>query len=53
MQNCRSFQVGNFKHIFLNDNIKFVPKVRINNIQTLVQIMAWRRPGAIIRTNDG
>ena len=23
----------------------FVPKVRINNIPTLVQIMAWHRPG--------
>ena len=32
----------------------FVPKVRINNIGALVQIMAWRRPaGDIILTNDG
>ena len=39
--------------IFLNENIrisikiclKFVPKVPINNIQALVQVMAWRRPG--------
>ena len=38
---------------FLNENewisrrisLKFVPKVRINNIPSLVQIMAWRRPG--------
>ena len=38
---------------FLNDNVwislqislKFVPKVQINNIPALVQIMAWRRPG--------
>ena len=26
-------------------SLKFVPKVRINNIPALVQIMAWRRPG--------
>ena len=45
--------VAIFKCIFLNENVqillkislKFVPKVRINNIQALVQIMAWRRPG--------
>ena len=38
---------------FLNENarisvkisLKFVPKVRINNIPALVQTMAWRRPG--------
>ena len=42
-----------FKCIFLNENVwislkislKFVPKVWINNIPTLVQIMAWRWPG--------
>ena len=42
-----------FKWIFLNENIrislrislKFVPRVRINNIPALVQIMAWHRPG--------
>ena len=42
-----------FKLIFLNENIrilikillKFVPKVPINIIPALVQIMAWRRPG--------
>ena len=42
-----------FKCIFLNDNewislnisLKFIPKVRINNIPALVQIMACRRPG--------
>ena len=42
-----------FKCIFLNENewispkisLKFVPKVRFNNIPALVQIMAWRRPG--------
>ena len=41
------------KCIFLNENewisprisLNFVPKVRINNIPALVQIMAWRRPG--------
>ena len=41
------------KCIFLNENVwipikispKFVPKGPINNIPTLVQIMAWRRPG--------
>ena len=42
-----------FKCIFLNEKVwisikislKFVPKGPINNIPTLVQIMAWRRPG--------
>ena len=42
-----------FKCIFSNENewilprisLKFVPKVLINNIPALVQIMAWRRPG--------
>ena len=42
-----------FKCIFFNENVlilikislKFVPKVRINNIPALVQIMAWRGPG--------
>ena len=51
-QNCRHF-TDIFKRIFLNENIwislkillKFVPKVPINNIPALVQIMAWRRPG--------
>ena len=41
-----------FKRIFLNENVrisikislKFVPKVPINNIPALFQIMAWRRP---------
>ena len=31
--------------ISLKISLKFVPKVRINNIPALVQIMAWRRPG--------
>ena len=55
------FQTTFFKGIFLNQNIyiliqislKFVPKGPINNIPALVQIMARRRPGAIIWTNDG
>ena len=52
-QNGRHFPDDIFKCIFLNENVwisleislKFVPKVRVNNIPTLVQIMAWRRPG--------
>ena len=42
-----------FKYKFLNKDIlisikislKFVPKGPINNIPSLVQITAWRRPG--------
>ena len=42
-----------FKWIFVNENVwillqislKFVLKVRIDNIPALVQIMAWPRPG--------
>ena len=52
-QNGRQFADDTYKCIFLNENVwtpikislKFVPKVRINNIPALVQIMAWRRPG--------
>ena len=41
------------QRIFLKENIrisikislKFVPKGPINNIPSLVQMMAWRRPG--------
>ena len=52
-QNGRHFADDTFKRIFLNENIristrnslKFVPKGLINNIQALVLIMAWRRPG--------
>ena len=52
-QNCRHFADDISKCIFLNENVwisleislKFVAKVLINNILTLVQIMAWRRPG--------
>ena len=51
--NRRPFADDIFKSIFLNENewisprisLKFVPKVRINNIPALVQIMAWRRSG--------
>ena len=53
IQNNHRFADDTFKRIFLNENIrisirislKFVPKVPINNIPALVQIMAWRRPG--------
>ena len=42
-----------FKYTLWNENVwitnkislKFVPKGQINNIQSLVQIIAWRRPG--------
>ena len=52
-QNGRHFPDDIFKWIFLNENVwisikislKFVPKVPINNIPALVQIMAWRRAG--------
>ena len=52
-QNGRHFADDVFKCIFLNENVwillkislKFVPEVPINNIPSLVQIMAWRRPG--------
>ena len=51
--NGRHFADDIFKWIFLNENVwisiiislKFVPRGPINNIPTLVQIMAWRRPG--------
>ena len=41
--------------ISINISLKFVPKGLINNIPTLVQIVAWRRPQqqAIIWNNDG
>ena len=64
IQNVRRFADDVFKCIFLNENVwislqislKFVPKVPINNIPALVQILPWRRSGdrqAIIWTNDG
>ena len=52
-QDGRHFPDDVFKWIFLNENgwisvkisLKFVPRVPINNIWALVQIMAWRRSG--------
>ena len=52
-QNNRHFADDIFKCIFLNENVwisinislKFIPKFLIDNISSLVQIMAWRRPG--------
>ena len=52
-KNGRHFADDPFKRIFLNENVwislkislKFVPKVRINNIPALVPIMAWSRSG--------
>ena len=51
-QNGRRFADNIFKCIFLNENVwipiktsLFVPEGPINNIPTLVQIMAWRQPG--------
>ena len=52
-QDVRHFQDDILKWIFLNENLwisikislKFVPRGPVNNIPTLVQIMAWRRPG--------
>ena len=52
-QNGRHFANDPFKCILLNDNVsipnkiswRFVPKGPIINIPSLVQIMAWRRPG--------
>ena len=53
-KNGRYFVDDIFKCIFLNENVwipikislKFVHKGPINNIPSLVQIMAWCRPGA-------
>ena len=52
-KNGRHFPDDTFKRIFLYENVrisikislKFVPKGPINNYPSLVQIMAWRRPG--------
>ena len=49
----RHFPNGIFKCIILNESVlvaikmspKFVPKGQIDNIPTLVQIMAWRQKG--------
>ena len=51
--NRRPFADDIFKCIFLNEDewisprisLKFASKVRIDNIPSLVQIMAWRRSG--------
>ena len=47
-QNGRFFPDDIFKCIFFNEHawIALVPKVWINHTTSLVQIMAWRRPGA-------
>ena len=52
-QNGRHFPDDIFKWFFLNENVwisitislRFVPRGPINNIPTLVQVMARRRPG--------
>ena len=52
-QNGRRFADHTFKRILVNENViistkislKFVPMGLINNIPSLVQIVAWRRPG--------
>ena len=52
-QDGRHFPDDILKCIFLNENVwisltislKCVRKIQINNIPSLVQIMAWRRPG--------
>ena len=52
-QNGRHFADNVFKCIYLNENVwillkislKFVPKGPVNNIPSLVQVMAWCRPG--------
>ena len=52
-QNCHRFADDILKCIFRNEDVwipfkislKFVPKVRLNNILALLQIMAWRQPG--------
>ena len=52
-QKGRHFPDDIFKWIFLNENVwisinislKFLPRGPINNIPTLVQVLAWRQPG--------
>ena len=52
-QNCCHFTDVIFRCIFLNENVwisirislNFVPTISMNNIQVMVQIMAWRRIG--------
>ena len=51
-ENWHHFADDIFKYSFLNENVwnpitislQFVPKVPINNIPALVQLMTWRRP---------
>ena len=53
IQNGQHFTDDTFKCVFLNENIrilinillKFVPYGPLNNIPSLVQIMAWHQPG--------
>ena len=53
IQNGGNFADGHFKCICLNENVwisikislNFVPKIQINNIPALVQIIFWHRPG--------
>ena len=53
IQNYRHFADDTLKRIFVNENVrtsikislKCVPLGPINNIPSLVQIMAWRHPG--------
>ena len=60
-QTCPLLTNDIFKCIFLNENVwilleislKYVPNVQINNSPSLVQIMAWHRPGNQWWTNDG
>ena len=40
-----AFFLMKMNEIRLKISLKFVPKVAINNFPSLVQIMAWRRPG--------
>ena len=52
-QKGRHFPDDIFKWIFVNESVltsinislKFVPRGPINNIPTLVKVIAWRRPG--------
>ena len=41
----RYFEMPFLEWISIKISLKFPPKCSINNITTLVQIMAWRRPG--------
>ena len=46
--NFRTWKCMNFAKI----SLKSVPKIRINNTTALVQIMPWRRPGAVHYLNQ-